>query len=103
MMAVGDGRGRFEKAVGILADEEGRIKERLLTAYASQLSLVNAKEDLPADLVHELYEIRYALSDAEVPYGSGERAAKKLHDMSDEEASLLARKIFSIFLKLSKL
>ncbi len=99
-MAVGDGRERFKKAVGILVDEEDRIKDRLLIAYASQLSLVKATEDLPAELVNDFYDIRNALSDAEMPYGTGERAAKKLHDMSDDEASLLAKGIYSIFLKL---
>jgi hypothetical protein len=99
-MALGDGRERFKRAVGILADEKDRIKERLLIAYASQLSLINAKDDLPSDLIKDFYSLRNALSDAEMPYGSGERAAKKLKDMTEDDASSLARSIFSLFLKL---
>ena len=99
-MALGDGRERFKRAVGILADEKDRIKERLLIAYASQLSLINAKDDLPNDLINDFYSLRNALSDAEMPYGSGERAAKKLKAMNEDEASSLAKTIFSTFLKL---
>jgi hypothetical protein len=99
-MALRDGRERFKRAVGILADEKDRIKERLLIAYASQLSLINAKDDLPSDLIKDFYSLRNALSDAEMPYGSGERAAKKLKDMTEDDASSLARSIFSLFLKL---
>jgi hypothetical protein len=100
-MALDDGRQRFTRAVGILADEKDRIKERLLIAYASQLSLVNAKEDLPPELLNDYYTLRNVLSDADMPYGNGERAAKKLQHMNEDEASALASKIFSIFLALS--
>jgi len=93
-------RETFRKAVQILVDENEKIKERLLIAYASQLSLVRPTDPLPAEVADEFRWLRYALSDAEMPYGYGERAAKKLHDMSDEEASELARTIFSIFLQL---
>jgi len=91
---------RFTRAVGILADEKGRIKERLLMAYASQLSGVHVKQDLPPDLAKGFYEMRNAISDAEMPYGYGERAAKKIDAMSEEEASALAGAIFQMFLKL---
>lgn len=90
----------FTKAIGILVDEPGRINDRLLVAYSSQLSGVNPRRDLPDALVVEFDEIRYALSDADMPYGYGERAAKKLHDMSEEEASRLARRLFNLFLRL---
>jgi hypothetical protein len=99
-MALGNGRERFTQAVGILADEKDRIKERLLIAYASQLSLINAKDDLPNDLINDFFLLRNALSDAEMPYGSGERAAKKLKALNEDEASSLAKTIFSMFLKL---
>lgn len=91
----------FTRAVGILADEKGTIKERLLVAYASQLSSVRPQDDLPEKLGDAFREIRYALSDEGMPYGYGEHAAKKLEDMSEEEASQLAREIFSVFLRLS--
>lgn len=100
-MALNDGRQRFMRAVRILADEQGEIKERLLTAYAAQLSRVNPRDDLPAELLPDYYEFRNAISDADVPYGSGERAAKKIHDMTDDQASALADSIFDMFLRLS--
>jgi hypothetical protein len=56
--------------------------------------------DLPAELVDEFQRLRYALSDADMPYGYGQRAAKKLAEMSDDEASELARTIFSMFLRI---
>jgi hypothetical protein len=96
-------RETFRKAVQILVDENEKLKERLLIAYASQLSLVRPTDPLPAGVADEFRWLRYSLSDAEMPYGYGERAAKKLHDMSDEEASELARTIFSIFLQLREL
>jgi len=96
-------RETFRKAVQILVDENEKIKERLLIAYASQLSLVRPTDPLPAEVADEFRWLRYVLSDAEMPYGYGERAAKKLHDMRDEEASELARTIFSIFLRLREL
>jgi hypothetical protein len=75
----------------------------LLIAYASQLSLIRPYADLPAELSDEFQRLRYALSDAEMPYGYGQRAANKLAEMSDEEASELARTIFSIFLRLCEM
>src|SRR3989304_3146574 len=93
-------RETFRRAVQILVDENERVKERLLIAYASQLSLIRPSDTLPAELADELRWLRYALSDAEMPYGYGQRAAKKLHDMSDEEAAELARTILAIYLRL---
>ncbi|HUY92044.1 MAG TPA: hypothetical protein VMV10_25105 [Pirellulales bacterium] len=99
-MALSEGRARFTRAVRILADEKAEVKERLLTAYAAQLSRVNPRDDLPADLLPDYYEFRNAISDADVPYGSGERAAKKIRDMTDDQASALAGSIFDMFLGL---
>ncbi|MAT72482.1 MAG: hypothetical protein CMJ58_23515 [Planctomycetaceae bacterium] len=93
---------RFAKAIGILVDDPGRVKDRLLTAYGSQLSAIDPRRDLPEALVTQYDEIRYALSDADMPYGYGERAAKKLHDMSEDEAGQLARRLFALFLQLQK-
>ena len=90
----------FKQAVGILADEKGGVKERLLIAYASQLSSIHPQDDLPPSLSDDFRAIRYALSDEGMPYGYGEHAAKKLHHMSEGEASELAQRIFSIFLRL---
>lgn len=91
---------KFRKAISILAEEKGRIKDRLLVAYASQLSGIDHKHDLPARLIPEFDEVKNALSDAEMPYGYGEYAAEKLPGMSEDEASDLARRIFAIFLEL---
>ena len=102
-MALNPTRETFRRAVEILVDENEMLKQRLLIAYASQLSQIRPSVDLPAELVDEFQWLRYALSDAEMPYGYGQRAAKKLHDMSDEEASELARTIFSIFLRICDL
>jgi hypothetical protein len=92
---------RFQKAIGILADEKGRIKERLLVAYASQLSGIDRNRDLPEPMVKDFDLLRYSLSDAEMPYGYGEHAAKKIHDLTEDEASRLARTIFSMYLSLA--
>ena len=99
-MALEDGRERFKRAVEILVDENERVKDRLLIAYASQLSLLDAKQDLPPELLDDFYALRNALSNAEMPYGSGERAAKKIQALSEDEASAWARNIFSLFLEL---
>ncbi len=91
----------FLRTVGILADEKGKIKQRLFVAYASHLSSIRPQDDLPKQLSNDFREIRYTLSDEGMPYGYGEHAAKKLQDMTEEEASEVAREIFSIFLRLT--
>jgi len=99
-MVSENGRDRFKDAIGILADEKGRIKERLLVAYASQLSRINPVEDLPDDLASDFAEIRFGISDAEVPYGYGEHASEKIEGMTEEEATAHAKKIYTMFLKI---
>ena len=93
----------FQRAVGVLVDEKGKIKERLQVAYASQLSLVRPQDDLPEPLREEYQAVRYALSDEGMPYGYGEHASKKLQDMPEDEAAELAQRIFRIFLQLAGL
>lgn len=102
-MGVEQGREKLKQAVGILADEKGRVKDRLLIAYASQLCLVNLRDDLPENLYTEFANLRNALSDADMPYGSGERAAEKIGALTEEEAAAQARNIFQLFLKLHSL
>jgi hypothetical protein len=102
-MSLDNGRERFRKAIGILIDERERIKKRLLIAYASQLSGVDPSHDLPESMVSDFNGLKNVLSDAEMPYGYGEHAAKKLHDMSEDDASELARTIFAMFLTLHEL
>lgn len=102
-MAIEEGLERFEKAVRILVDEKGRIKDRLLVAYASQLSRVDPNCDLPDELVAEFDAMKNELSDAEVPYGYGEYAGEKIGAMTEEEASAHAGKIFDMYLTLSRL
>ena len=100
-MALEDGRERFRRAVGILVDEKDRIRKRLLVAYASQLSLIDPSNDLPEDLVADFIRLKLGLSDAEMPYGYGDRASEKTTNMSEDEASQCAKGIFDLFLKLS--
>jgi hypothetical protein len=92
-------RERLTRAVGILVDEPGRVKDRLTTAYASQLSQIDRHADLSEHAASEFDLLRYALSDAEMPYGFGEHATKKIADMSEEEATQLAKRIFTLFLQ----
>jgi hypothetical protein len=99
-METANCRDRFERAVRILAEEKGRIKERLLIAYASQLSVINPPADVPDELLTDFYLLKKALTDAEMPYGEGERAADKVKAMSEDEASSTAGEIVSFFLRL---
>jgi hypothetical protein len=102
-MPLDKGRERMERAVKILAEEKDRVKDRLLVAYASQLCLIDAADDLPDELRNDFYDLRNQLSDAEMPYGEGEHAAEKLRGMSEDQASALAGRIFSMFLKINGL
>jgi hypothetical protein len=99
-METANCRERFEQAVRTLAEEKGRIKERLLIAYASQLSLINPPADVPDELLTDFYLLKKTLSDVEMPYGEGERAADKVEAMSEDEASASASAIVSFFLRL---
>jgi hypothetical protein len=90
-------RERLEGAVRALAEEKGRIKERLLIAYASQLSLINPTSDVPDEFLADFYLLKKALSDAEMPYGEGERAADKIQAMTEDEASATAGEIVSFY------
>jgi hypothetical protein len=100
IMQTANCRERFEQAVRTLAEEKGRIKERLLIAYASQLSLIDPPADVPEEFLTDFYLLKKALSDAEMPYGEGERAADKVETMSEDEASATAGEIVSFFLRL---
>ena len=95
-------RERLQKAVSILADEKGRIKDRLLIAYASQLSNLDPAA-LPRVITEEFQGLRFALSDADMPYGYGERAATKIHAMSEDEAAKQAQAIFRMFLAVDQM
>jgi hypothetical protein len=101
-MAFQNVRERFQKAVGVLADEKGRIKDRLLVAYASQLSNLDPTA-LPRLISEEFQALKIALSDADMPYGYGERAAKKIHDMTEDEAAKQAQAIFRMFLTVDQM
>lgn len=102
-MTLLDAQKRFENAVRILVQEPDRISDRLLIAYVSQLSLIDAKADLPEGVYGDFLALRNAISDAEMPYGDGERAATKIKAMTEREASKLAGDILSMFLKLDSL
>jgi hypothetical protein len=95
-------REKFEQAVRALAEEKGRIKERLLVAYASQLSLIDPPADVPDELLADFYLLKNALSDAKMPYGEGERAADKVQAMTEDQASATAGEIVSFFVRLCR-
>ncbi len=98
-MSTENTRQRFKDAVGILVDEPGDIKQRLMIAYISQLSHVNAKRDLPEHMVSALEGIRFTLTIDEVEGDRG-TVSKELKKLSDDEASQLARQVFEMFLEL---
>lgn len=98
-MITDNARDRFREAVGILVDEQGRIKDRLMVAYVSQLSRVDPDQELPEHLAIEFDTLRYALTN-DVVIGDRGNVAKELKSMSDEEASQMARQIFEMFLEL---
>ncbi len=102
-MAFVDGQRRFEAAVRTLVEEPDRINDRLLIAYASQLALIDAKDDLPQEIYGDFLALRNALSDAKMPYGEGERAATKTQALAETEASKLAGDILSMFLRLAQI
>lgn len=102
-MSLDEVREIFKRAVGILVDEDRGIKDRLLIAYASQLALIRAAADLPESLRDDFQGLRYALSDADLPYGYGERAVTKLRDMTSDQAADAARLIFAMYVRLGEL
>ena len=65
--------------------------------------MIDPKNDLPEEMVADFIELKLGLSDAEMPYGYGDRASDKIANMSEEEASQYAKRIFDLFLKLSGL
>ena len=99
-MGLERGREKLTQAVRILAEEKGRVKDRLLIAYASQLCLVNIRDDMPKDLFAPFTNLHNALSDADMPYGRGERAAQKIDALTEDEAAARAADIFQLFLKI---
>jgi uncharacterized membrane protein len=82
-------------AAAILDEDQRPIKDRLWIAYASQLSQVD-KQDLPESIRDEFWQLRYALSDADMPYGDGQRAKQKIAALTDEEAASAAESIRSM-------
>jgi hypothetical protein len=90
---------RFENAVRCLVDEPGRIKERLLVAYVSQLSGLDPDEDLPGELVSPFGAIRAQLREDQVPGDRG-NPALQLDKMTERDASRMAGDILSMFLEL---
>jgi hypothetical protein len=97
-----DARERFKLAVGILADEKGRIKDRLLTAYVSQLATLDPHADLPPRMVPQFDRLKIRLNESEV-VGDRGNASLKIKALSEDEASDVAKQIFSMFLDISGL
>lgn len=92
-------KNRFTKAVKCLVDERGPIKERLEIAYVSQLSQIDPSTDLPADMVTEFDTMRIRLGEDQVQGDRG-NAASQLNKISESEASKIAGRVFSMFLRL---
>lgn len=97
-MTTENARERFKDAVGILADEKGGIKERLMIAYISQLSRIDPNKDLPDRMVSEFDAIKFTLT-TETVEGDRGTVSKELKRISDDEASRIARQIFDLFLE----
>ena len=53
-------------------------------------------------MLQDFFTFRNAISDADMPYGYGERAAKKIHDMDAEQAAALETSIVEMARKLGK-
>jgi hypothetical protein len=96
-MPTENARERLKRAVGILVDEPGPIRKRLLTAYASCLATLDSRE-LPHRVAAELERIKIELSESEVPGDTG-TASEEVRAMDDEQASRTARKIYEMFLE----
>lgn len=88
---------RLQRAVAILVDEHGRIKDRLKVAYISQLAEIPVPADLPDELAGRFDTISFQIS-TDGRRGDGATVSKELEQMSDGEASQKAREIFNIFL-----
>lgn len=95
-------RERFKQAVRILADEPGTIKQRLMIAYVSQLSQIDAAHELPEQMIDEFDRLKVVLSEDEV-VGDRGKPSQELERMSDEDASKLARRVFEMFLEIYNL
>ena len=85
----------FRKAVECLVDEGGPVKERLLIAYATQLSRI-APSELPPKMVSGFDGFQVKLGQDEV-VGDRGNAAAEIAKMSDAEASDIARAVFAMF------
>jgi hypothetical protein len=101
-MITANARERFKNAVGILADEKGGIKERLMIAYTSQLSRIDPNRELPDRFVSEFDGVKFTLTTHEVDGDRG-TVTKELKKISDDDASRIARRIFDMFLEVHDL
>ena len=90
---------RFKKAVECLVDEAGPIKERMLIAYASQLSSIDPMVELPPEMIEEFAGIQISIGQDQVPGDKG-NAASQLVKLSDTETMEIAKTVFSLFCRL---
>ena len=101
-MPLERGKEHFTKAVRILVDEPGGIRERLLIAYVSQLSALDSRFDVPEDMASAFEAIKVRLGQDQVPGDRG-NPASQLKKVAEEEACQIAGRIFSMFLRLHDL
>jgi hypothetical protein len=97
-MTIENARERFKQAIGILADEKGCIKERLMIAYSSHLLQIDPEQELPEPLATDFIAIKYRLTTDQV-VGDRGTVSKEIEKIDDEEASQIARQLFEMFLE----
>jgi hypothetical protein len=102
MMTTENARVRLRDAVGILVDEKGRIKQRLMVAYVSQLSRIDPDHELPDHIVPIFDALRFTLT-TDVVAGDCGTVSAELESISEEEASKIARQVFDMFLEVHEL
>ncbi|MCA9028192.1 MAG: hypothetical protein KDA86_23480 [Planctomycetaceae bacterium] len=93
---------RFAKAVGILVEEPGGIKDRLMIAFISQLSEIPVPVDLPEPFAAEFDSISFEI-DSDGRRGDEGTVSKELKNISTDEASRIARRIYGLFLAMNNL
>jgi len=87
-------REKFWNGLGILAEGHGRIGERLLDAYRSQISLAWPAEDLSEQATKRIDRLRERMTTA-VDTGGGSIQAT-VAAMSEDDAAKVAQEIVSL-------
>lgn len=94
-MSIHDANSKFDEAVIALATSPKSLKQRLLLANCSVLSLIKP-EDLPDDLRVRLDELMARLTSNHDLQANEGSVAATLRTMSDSEAEDIARLLISL-------